>query len=498
MLTPGSKNKEKEKRMSAQNFASLMTGGERVDRDHYRTSTAKRLSLIIPSGVKVYDIEEKTYYYGDDVTLGGGRINILTEKTPINAVAANGVLTVSDTPLAYVENVNASGTLTVTGTPVADQVITIDGGDDEVVLVFKAEPDAENPLEVAIDEDNDIQASIIRNAINTNSETVTAEVGEEATSHVVTVTAVAAGTAGNSIVLTTNATGVAASGAGTLADGVNEANFFTVGDEKYKFAVDREDTAFLVTISSNTTTQAENIVAAITADSSIVNATNEAAVVTVSDKIKRVDGNSIVVTEISAALSWDGTALYTSDFATNTNGFTAEGGAAAGNIDSIDTLNDWLRFTSDDETDEVKQLKRTITTMKPGNEYKYTYKYYIPAANTNIDGIQLKQADGTPIDSAAQVVTDDTTTVTGSFIATGSGLIFSGLVDGEETTEEDTENEVFYVREVVITPTGLNDGVDGTPGYKDEICIDDDYLYISLGTNTINDNNWRRVQLSSF
>ncbi len=498
MLTPGSKNKEKEKRMSAQNFASLMTGGERVDRDHYRTSTAKRLSLIIPSGVKVYDIGEKTYYYGDGVTLGGGRINILTEKTPINAVAANGVLTVSDTPLEYVANVNASGTLTVAETPVEDQVITIDGGDDEVVLVFKDAPDTENPLEIAINADNDIQASIIRNAINTNSDTVTAEVGEEATSHVVTVTAVAAGTAGNSIVLTTDATGVTASGAGTLADGVNEANFFTVGDEKYKFAGDREDTDFLVTISSNNTTQAENIVTAITEDSEIANATNDDAVVTVSVKIKGIACNSVAVTESSAALSWDDTAIYTSDFDTNADGFTAEGGAAAGNIDAIDTLDDWLRFTSDAETDEVKQLKKTIADMVVGNEYKYTYRYYIPAANTNIDGIQLKQADGTPIDSAAQVVTDDTTTVTGSFIATGSGLIFSGLVDGEETTEEDTESEVFYVREVVITPTGLNDGVDGTPGYNDEICIDDDYLYVSLGTNTINDNNWRRVQLSSF
>lgn len=479
-------------------FDSLFKRNEKVDRNHYRTSTAKRTGLVIPSGVKVYDIDENTYYYGDGVTSGGTREKVLVPTSPVNAVASSGVLTVSGEPGAYVANVNASGTLTITGTPVEDQTITIDGGDNEVVLVFKAEPDVENPLEIVIDEDNDAQAIIIADAINANSETVTAEVGDGENTNVVTVTAVVLGTAGNIIVLTTTATGVTASGSGTLANGVDEANYFTIDSEKYKFTVDRDDTAFNVTISSNTTTQAENIVTAITEDSAIVDATNADAVVTVKDKIKRMDGNDIVVTKDSSALSWVGTTVYTGDFETDEDDFTADGGVAAGNIDTIDSLNNWLRFTSDDGTEEVKQLKRTISEMIPGYKYSYSYKYFIPSSNTNIDGVKLMQSDGTDIDSDIQVVTDDTTTVTGTFTATSNGVIFRGSVGGEDTTVESTENEVFYIREISIAPIGLNGGVDGTPGTKNQMCIDSDYLYVTLADNTVNTDNWRRVQLSDY
>lgn len=43
----------------------------------------------------------------------------------------------------------------------------------------------------------------------------------------------------------------------------------------------------------------------------------------------------------------------------------------------------------------------------------------------------------------------------------------------------------------------LTGGVDGTVGEKFELKADDDYLYIAVEENTINDTNWRRIDLGS-
>jgi len=45
--------------------------------------------------------------------------------------------------------------------------------------------------------------------------------------------------------------------------------------------------------------------------------------------------------------------------------------------------------------------------------------------------------------------------------------------------------------------THLDNGVNGTPGMKNEVCVDASYIYHCIAANTIADANWRRVALGS-
>jgi len=107
---------------------------------------------------------------------------ILPEKTPVNAVAASGVVTFD-------------------GTPVADETLTI----GTQVFLFKASRSAD--YQITISTNNTTQAGNLVTAITTDLTNVTAV----NTLGVVTVTAVVKGVAGNLIALSEAATGTAVS-----------------------------------------------------------------------------------------------------------------------------------------------------------------------------------------------------------------------------------------------------------------------------------------------
>lgn len=213
----------------------------------------------------------------------------LAEKTPVNAVAASGVITFTGTPLVHVENVYATGTVTVSGLPVADEHLTIGAQEFHFVAARAAAG------QITISPDPTTQAVNIVAAIVLDLATVTAT----NLAGVVTVTAVAAGVAGNALTLTTNATGVAVSGAGTLTGGVAHVHeTVTVGTQEMLFVTARSGAgSFEITVNANNTTQAANLVTAINADLTNVIAANVDGVVTVSAAIKGTAGNSIALAE---------------------------------------------------------------------------------------------------------------------------------------------------------------------------------------------------------
>lgn len=217
----------------------------------------------------------------------------LAEKTPVNAVAASGVVTFTGTPLVHVANVQASGTITITDTPVAEEVLTV--GAQE--FAFKALRAAAG--QITISAVPATQAANIVAAITADLATVTAAQGTGGNTHIVTVTAVAAGVAGNALALTKVATGVAVSGAGTLAGGVAHVHeAVTIGTQELIFVTARAGAgSFEVTVNANNTTQAENLVAAINADLTNVTAANVDGVVTVTSAIKGTGGNLIALSE---------------------------------------------------------------------------------------------------------------------------------------------------------------------------------------------------------
>ena len=120
----------------------------------------------------------------------------IAEKTPVNGVAASGVVT-------------------FTGTPVADEHLVI----GTQTFHFVAARAGAGSFEITISANNTTQADNMKAAVNADVSNVTVD----NIAGVATVTAAVKGTSGNLIVLSTNATGTAVSSvtAGKLDGGIN-------------------------------------------------------------------------------------------------------------------------------------------------------------------------------------------------------------------------------------------------------------------------------------
>ena len=226
------------------------------------------------------------------VTLVSGDVSpttlMLAEATPVNAVAATGTVTFSGLPNVYVANVNSTGTITVSGTPVAEEVFVV----GTQTFTFKETRSAAG--EVTIDADNTQQAVNIVAAITSD---IPAEATATNLAGVVTVTAVADGTAGDLVTLTETATGVAVSAGGTLASGVDEVlETTTVGSQVFTYVTLRAS-AGEVTVGGDATETATNFKTALNLDMTTVDAESSLGVVTLTAATKGVAGNSIALAE---------------------------------------------------------------------------------------------------------------------------------------------------------------------------------------------------------
>jgi hypothetical protein len=183
--------------------------------------------------------------------VGLGNVQNLDFTNPANIVQTSERRFVSDAEKATWNSRNAGnistgtpvnakaaiGTITITGTPVADEPFVVGAQ----TFTFKATRVGAG--EVTISADNTTQAENIVAAITADITNVTAT----NTLGVVNLTAAVKGVAGNSIVLTESATGIAVSGSGTLSGGVNG----TVGVADQWM---RANSYFYVCIATNTIT----------------------------------------------------------------------------------------------------------------------------------------------------------------------------------------------------------------------------------------------------
>jgi hypothetical protein len=151
------------------------------------------------------------------------------------------------------------------------------------------------------------------------------------------------------------------------------------------------------------------------------------------------------------------TAVYTSDFSVNTDGWSAANGTAAGNIDGIGGQDNNLRYTIGSGANTADGLSRSSTVI-PSKRYRLNFSYYIPSGQTQINTIRafvglasvvtgLNVTNAWTDVSAEGVVTGDTSLrVNQNFVGTGNGT------------------DVFYIRAVTATRIGAIVDLDFTIG----------------------------------
>lgn len=139
------------------------------------------------------------------------------------------------------------------------------------------------------------------------------------------------------------------------------------------------------------------------------------------------------------------TNTYTSDFSGGVDGWAAIRGAVVGNIDFGGEENN-LQYTTDAIAGEHNTRK--LTTLTGGIFSRVRLSYYIPAGQSNIDGIRIH--DGVAFVSEILNTTNAWTDIDISFTSTGVNLnIFS--MDGASVNFTDAGgDDVFYLRAIVI------------------------------------------------
>lgn len=76
-------------------FESQMDKEDKISSGVYKATTAKRISLVIPAGVRIYDTDLKKFFMGDGVQNGGHTEAARLAVRTVPIAAANGTITVT-------------------------------------------------------------------------------------------------------------------------------------------------------------------------------------------------------------------------------------------------------------------------------------------------------------------------------------------------------------------------------------------------------------------
>lgn len=200
------------------------------------------------------------------------------------AIAATGTVTMSSTSLGAVA---ASGTLTINVNPTAGDTVGVNGQ----TITFRASGAVANEVNIGA------SATATATALAAVLTNVTG-VNASAAGAVVTITAEALGTAGNSIALANPSNGASITRSGATLTGGAAAHSVTIGGNAFAFVASAPG-AGEVLIGASVTTAATNLAAAINALADF-NATSAAGVVTISAAVAGEDGNLYALTKTGA------------------------------------------------------------------------------------------------------------------------------------------------------------------------------------------------------
>jgi hypothetical protein len=145
------------------------------------------------------------------------------------------------------------------------------------------------------------------------------------------------------------------------------------------------------------------------------------------------------------------TATYTSNFSAGADGFaTGLDSVVTGNIDSIAGVDNTLRIYAGAGSSYHSMAR--ANTLILGKLYRYSYRYYIPSANTTCKRI----IDSITSTARAQVL-DSWTTITGEFVAAATSF---AIIEANSagsisfTGANSVTDDLMYVEGIVFTQIG--------------------------------------------
>ncbi len=97
--------------------------------------------------------------------------------------------------------------------------------------------------------------------------------------------------------------------------------------------------------------------------------------------------------------------VYTSDFSVGADGWGQNDVVVAGNIDGIAGENDTLRFYANADNSTHNTYKSGL--VKIGKKFRVSFRYYLPSANTNVNGIKLVYSNGVSLPGVGLETTYD-------------------------------------------------------------------------------------------
>ena len=206
----------------------------------------------------------------------------------------------------------------------------------------------------------------------------------------------------------------------------------------------------------------------------VVATTNTNTVQTILARVPGVTPNAYATTEASAHLAWADTTL---------GGGTGNSNPGVTTATATITINGrvytFVDALSEDEADAI------VDQILYGGDEATALDNMLVAINAG-DTAGTNYSTGTVVnpDVTAGANTNTTQVIT----AKVKGVI-GDLITTTETLANTVWDDVTLGTEVA--------GVDGTIGLANEITQDASYLYVCLATNTISDNNWRRISVGS-
>jgi hypothetical protein len=152
-------------------------------------------------------------------------------------------------------------------------------------------------------------------------------------------------------------------------------------------------------------------------------------------------------------LSWVNTDPdpYSSDFSAGVDGFDANLGTVAGNIDGIGGEDNNLRYTVDTASSTAHDTSRD-DELTVGQDFQITGEFYIPSGQNSIDGIRIMDGAAGFQDRYETPALDTWVSFdTGAVTPANVNLQFRPLDGGSNTVFDATGTDVFYLRNITVT-----------------------------------------------